>query len=60
MRQCLSQPFQVGVVILEKHGFLAGEVPEERPLGDAGFGGQLRHRHIGEPLAGELCQRYPT
>ena len=60
MRQRLSQPFQVGVVILEQNGFLAGEVPEESPLGDTGFGGQLGHRHIGEPPAGELRQRYPS
>ena len=46
------------LVVPEQHRFLRREVPEERALGDAGLRGQLRHRHIGEPVPREPLQRY--
>ena len=58
-RQRVGQPLQMGLVVTEQHRFLGRKVPEEGAFGDAGLHGELRHRHVGEPVLGEPCQRHP-
>ena len=48
----LPQPGQLDEVVGEEDVLLGGEVPEERPAGHVGFGGDIVDRHrVEAPLA---------